>query len=177
MPTVRPGVVAKISETGGILGCINEHDGTGFIHALLQSYHPGYSRMKSDQYRTNLAKSVRIGALPAVLRARYGSDPLCKEGCSEARAVFGQAVSYGSPLPPLLMKHYAEYLGTPYRLYDSNFQLIEEYEVPEHASVPCNIITTDEDEYHLVVRLAASKRGDKEGTVRFKILDESLVPE
>lgn len=176
MPTVRPGVVAKLSDKAGILGCINEHDGTGFIHALLEAYHPGYAAMKSDHYRTNLAKSVRIGALPDVLRARYGTDPLCKQGCNEARILFSQAVAYGSPLPAPLLKTYAEYLGTPYRLYDANFKLIEQH-VPRDSKVtPCSIVMTNEDEYHLLIRIVPSKRGDKENTVRFRVLEPIFKP-
>lgn len=174
MPTVRPGVVAKLSDTAGILGCINEHDGTGFIHALLEAYHPGYTRMKSDHYRTNLAKSIRIGALPHVLRSRYGTDPLCKEGCNEARILFGKAIAYGSPLPSALLKNYAEYLGTPYRLYDANFELIEEFDTEDSKVTPCTIMMTNDDEYHLIVRLIPSKRGDKENTVRYRVLERVI---
>ncbi len=174
MPLVRPGVVSKVSDKGGILGCINEHDGSGYLHALLEAYHPGYSRLRSDHYRTNLAKSVRIGALPSLLRARYGTDPLCKEGCAEARTLFNSAVAYGSPLPGVLLRDYAQYLGVPYRLYDANMQLTEEYDPPGKRITPCHIIAVSEEEYHLVVRLLPSKRGDKENTVRYKVLDESL---
>ncbi len=170
MPTVRPGVVAKISEKGGILGCINEHDGSGFIHALLEAYHPGYSRLQNDNYRSNLAKSVRIGALPEILRTRYGVDPLCPQGCAEARLLFNKAIAFGSPVPPVLFRSYAQYLGVPYRLYDANFVLRDQYDPPGKVTTSCHIIAASEDEYHLIVRLLPSRRGDPKGVVRYRIL-------
>lgn len=175
MPTVRPGVIARLTPHSGILGCINDHDGSGFIHALLEAYHPAYAREQSDHYRTHLAKSVRIGALPAILQARYGSKPLCAKGCTESRSLFNQAVAYGSPLPGTLLRDYAEYLGVAYRLHDADLQLIEEYSPEGRQRItPCHIVMAAEDEYHLIVRLFPSKRGDKQGTVRFRVLDDTL---
>lgn len=167
MPTVQPGVIVKITDKEGILGCINEHDGSGYLHALLEAYHPGYARLQSSYYRTNLAKSIRIGALPTILRTRYGSDPLCREGCTEARTLFNKSIAFGSPLPEVLLQDYAQYLGVPYQLYDADFKLIEEYNPPGKKIAPCRIISTTEDEYHLVVKILSQK---SPGSVKYQIL-------
>lgn len=167
MPTVQPGVILKVSDSEGILGCINDHDGSGYLHALLEAYHPGYAKINSAYYRTNLAKSVRIGALPAILRSRYGSDPLCREGCTEARTLFNKSVAYGSPLPEVLLQDYAKYLGVPYKLYDAEFNLIEEYDPPGKKISPCRIISTTEDEYHLVVKILPQKGKD---SLKYQVL-------
>jgi len=177
MPTVKAGVVSRISDSQGILGCINEHDGSGYIHAMLEAFHPSYSRTENAHYRTNLAKSVRIGALPSVLRSRYGSDPLCAKGCSEARAVFNLAIAFGSPLPAILMHNYADYLGVAYRLYNAELQVIDDFLTTSTGITPksvCNIIATTDDEYHLLVKILPSKRGDSEDRVRFTVLDAAV---
>lgn len=173
MPTVMPGIVTPLSPDSGILGCINEHDGSGFVHALLEACHPAYSQLRSEHYRTHLAKSVRIGALPTILRDRYGADPLSSQRSSESKAVFNQAVAYGSPIPSILLRNYAEYLGVSYRLYDADLELMSEYEAPS-GKTPCHIIATTEDEYHLIVRLLPRRRGDKNGSVQFRVFDPSL---
>ena len=169
MPTIRPSVISILPNRRdvGILGCINEHDGTGFLHALLWAYHPGYSRQISPYYRVHLAKSIRIGALPSILRQRYGDRPLCAAGCAESRSLFNKAIAYGSPLPEELNQDYAKFLGASYRLYDADLRLIESYNSPT-ARVPCHIIMTNEDEYHLLVRVA---KRDSEDAINFKILD------
>lgn len=182
MPIVKPGVFMPLEGNSGILGCINEHDGSGFIHALLETYHPAYARLLSDQYRTHLAKSVRIGALPSILRTRFGSNPLCADGCREARSLFNRAIAYGSPLPQTLLADYAKYLGVSYRLFDADLFMIEEFTPPDSDvqvrqgnEKTCNIITTADDEYHLLVDVIPSKRGDPEGFVRFRAqLDAKL---
>jgi hypothetical protein len=171
MPTVKPGVIFKLSPTVGILGCINEHDGSGYLHALLEAFHPGYARLRSDHYRTHLAKSVRIGAVPFVLRARYGADPLCTEGCADARMQFNKAMAFGSDLPEVLLKNYAEFLRVPYQLHDANLKVIDEYFPPGKNTTPCHIIMTTEDEYHLLVRLIPSAKGD---VIKFRVLDSAI---
>lgn len=195
MPTLEPNTVILLSpvddyhqdgtrqSTGlrriAILGCINEHDGSGFIHAMLHACHPAYAQISSPYYRTHLAKSVRIGALPSVLRI------LREEGIGRAdeMLIFNTAIAYGSPLPIKLLRPYAEYLGVRYRLYNAALELIEESEAvntdreakKQSSSSYCNIIMTADDEYHLLVRTVPSVRGDKPGSVRFRALNSNLT--
>lgn len=167
MLTVQPGVVSLLNSGDiGILGCINKHDGSGFIHALLEAYHPAYAKLNSQHYRTHLAKSIRIGALPAVLRSRYGSEPLCANGCLEARSLFNSAIAYGSPLPSELMRDYAQYLGVAYKLYDASLDLTEEYFPQSYDKKPCHIVMLSDNEYHLLVKIVSSQKGK----VRYEIL-------
>jgi hypothetical protein len=172
MPTVKAGSIKVIPDHKkfGILGCINEHDGTGFLHAILLAYHPGYSMYKSEYYRTNLVKSVRIGALPEILKTRYGTDTtLSPAAAEESHRLFGQALAYGSSLPETLNRDYAAYLGVSYRLVDADISIIDEYYAPG-AKTHCDIFTPTDDEYHLIVKFKSSKSEDKPNDRRFQIL-------
>lgn len=200
MQYVKAGTVKLIDESYGILGCINENDGGGYIHALLNSYHPGYSQINQANYRIHLAKSIRIGALPKILKEYYGTDSLyvkeadTKKGFlrrpgeyvseqkrkdNESKLLFSLSVSHGTSLPDFMLPYYADFLKVPYVLHDANLNVIDYKELPEGREYiePCHIVKVTDSEYHLLVKLILSQQDDRVGTIRYKILDKDISRE
>ena len=173
---VEHGDIKYLDENLAILGCYNQEDGSGYIHCLLESFHPTYVKTRSGNYRIYLAKSIRLGAIPEIIKENYKPEDLTKYRPGQRNfyienpySVYTNASSYGSPLRPELLHYYANYLGVSYRLFDANFDLIQQFKV--EGCPYTNIFKPSDDEYHLIVRLRRSKRDDPPNTVRYSITD------
>ncbi len=177
---LQPGDVKFLSNNLAILGCYNEEDGSGYLHCLLESFHPTYSRMRNGNYRIYLAKSLRLGAIPEIIKTNYRVEDLFyyySDKTSGKRifsiddpyAVYQNASQYGVTLKPELLKLYAQFLRVSYRLFNVDLDLVEEYIDEDTQCPPTNIIKFSDEEYHLLIK----PRGLRENStkLRYSVLD------
>lgn len=156
---LEPGDVKYLDNNIAVLGCYNKEDGSGYIHCILQTFHPTYSRMKNGNYRIYLAKAVRLGAIPEIIRTNFKVDDLKKYrqekyfSINNPYTVYKNASEYGVSLRPELLKMYAKYLKISYRVFDANLDVIDQYYSEENKCPYMNVLKTSDNEYHLLVRM------------------------
>lgn len=165
---MQPGDVKFLSKDLAILGCYNEEDGSGYLHCLLESFHPTYIRMRNGNYRIYLAKSLRLGAIPEIIKTNYKIQDLYtheskstnKFSIDDPYSVYENASQYGVNLNPQLLKYYAKYMRVSYALYNTDLDLIEDY-IDDSTDCPqTSIIKFSDEEYHLLIRVLKSPDKD-----------------
>lgn len=181
MVSIEAGDVKILDTDLAILGCYNQEDGSGYIHCFLETFHPTYARMRNGNYRIYLAKSIRLGAAPEIIKTNFDPSDLHRFptkpkyfSAENPYAVYDNISRYGVSLRPELLKMYAKYLGTSYRLFDSNLDMIEEYFSEETKCPYTNIIKLSDHEYHLLVKPQKMKRGDDENVFRYTVLNVDM---